>query len=270
MKYRGNYSIKDLRRDLDGGLGWAHTTESVANYMEIIASCIPTVREATIKGCFRHTSSQDKTDPKKVVTTSFFKSRGGKLATCHAHGDGTWSIAFTTLGQEELRKHDVAATGAELGVNVRVEIREDGLYHHGEMKNKPLACLSQVSLNNDEVHRMHHASDDRETELSVPDPKATSGAAVHKTNTTSEPYQTRADYKTTQRTYYHRGRSLLNEEQQNLAVELAKEGLTKKDERLIFQKLKALPWGEQEQILRQSKVIESKLQGSKTGDKPDE
>lgn len=38
MRYRGNYSIKDLRRDLDGGLGWAHSTESVAGYMEMIAS----------------------------------------------------------------------------------------------------------------------------------------------------------------------------------------------------------------------------------------
>ena len=213
------------------------------------------------RGCFRHTSSQDKADPKKVVTTSFFKSRGGKLATCHAHGDGTWSIAFTTLGQEELRKHDVAATGVELGVNVRVEIREDGLYHHGEMKNKPSACLGHVSLNNDEVHRVHHASDDKKTESSVPDPKATSGAALHETNTSSAPNQARVDYKATQRSYYHRGRSQLNEEQQNLAAELAKEGLTKKDERLIFQKLKTLPWEEQEQILRQSKVLKSKSQG---------
>lgn len=38
MRYRGGYTIKDLRRDLDGGLGWAHSTESVANYLETIAS----------------------------------------------------------------------------------------------------------------------------------------------------------------------------------------------------------------------------------------
>jgi hypothetical protein len=145
---------------------------------------------------------------------------------------------------------------------VRVEIREDGLYHHGEMKNKPSECLGHISLNNDEVHRIHHASDDRETELSVPGhPQATSGAALHETSTTSEPDQARVDYKATQRSYYHRGRSLLNDEQQNLAAELAKEGLTKKDERVIFQKLKALPWEEQEQLLRQSKVLKPESQG---------
>ncbi|ETS84655.1 hypothetical protein PFICI_02680 [Pestalotiopsis fici W106-1] len=247
MRYRGNYGIKDLRRDLDGGLGWAHTTES-----------IPTVREAKIKGSFRHTSSQDKTDPKKVVTTSFFKSRGGKLATCHAHGDGTWSIAFTSLGQEELGKHNVAAVGVELDVNVRVEIKEDGLYHHGEMKNKPSACRGHVSLNNDEAHRIHQASDEKETESTISGAKVIAVSSPSEKSGSYERNHTRADIKARPTSHYYRGRPQLSEEQQHLASELANEGLTKKDERLIFQRLKTLPWEEQERILQHSKVLKSK------------
>lgn len=53
MKYRGDYDIKDLRRDLDNGLGWAHSTESVAKYLETI---VPTAREAKIRCAFEASS----------------------------------------------------------------------------------------------------------------------------------------------------------------------------------------------------------------------
>lgn len=72
MKYRGDYDIKDLRRDLDNGLGWAHSTESVAKYLETIVrnqtvirrpkhrptleAQVPTAREAKIRCAFEASS----------------------------------------------------------------------------------------------------------------------------------------------------------------------------------------------------------------------
>ncbi|KAK6087699.1 thioesterase superfamily protein [Seiridium cupressi] len=254
MKYRGGYSIKDLRRDLDGGLGWAHSTESVANYLETIAN-------ADSAGSFRHTSSQDKTDPKKVVTTSFYKARGGKVATCHAHGDGTWSIAFTGLGQDELKKQGTDAINAsQLDVNIRAEVKADGLYHHGEMKNKPLACRGYVSLNNDEVHQVHHAGDQIEVVDSSPvqkiegktDPKAADLARK------AGPVGARS---ATQWFRYQQDRERLSPRQLQLASDLAKEGLSKKEERSLFQSLKAMPWDEQEQVLKRSKALKTQIEG---------
>ncbi|KAK9420745.1 hypothetical protein SUNI508_00836 [Seiridium unicorne] len=252
MKYRGGYSIKDLRRDLDGGLGWAHSTESVANYLETIA-----MREARIKGSFRHTSSQDKTDPKKVVTTSFYKARGGKVATCHAHGDGTWSIAFTGLGQDELKKQGTDAVNAsQLDANIRAEVKADGLYHHGEMKNKPLACRGYVSLNNDEVHRAHHPSDQTEVVDSSPIQKieGKTDAKAAGLARKAGPVDARS---ATQWFRYQQDRERLSPQQLQLASDLAKEGLSKKEERSLFQSLKAMPWDEQEQVLKRSKALKT-------------
>ncbi|KAH6652600.1 hypothetical protein BKA67DRAFT_646667, partial [Truncatella angustata] len=228
MKYRGGYNIKDLRNDLEGGLGWAHSTESVAHYLETV---IPTVLEAKIKGCFRHTSSQDKTDPKKVVTSSFYKSRGGKLATCHAHGDGTWSIAFTRLGKEELAKHaSETINSKQLDVHVRAEVKDDGLYHYGEMKNKPLACRGHISLNSDEAHRMHHLDDQAQVE--VIDTSTTIMTTVQtskkSSNVGSQDATGGARGAPTHWTHEQQIRNQLNTEQTQLATDLDRDGLTKK------------------------------------------
>ncbi|KAI4592665.1 hypothetical protein KJ359_010567 [Pestalotiopsis sp. 9143b] len=220
-------------------------------FLQIRKAPIPTVREAKI--------SQDKTDPKKVVTTSFYKARSGKLATCHAHGDGTWSIAFTGLGREELRKREASGGAADLvDVDVRVEVRDDILYHHGEMRNKPLACRGAVSMNSDEVHRVHHDNDDqRGAEFKTQEPKAISGLDSNKKTDNPEHQKAGDNHNPPRRAYYNRGRIQLSDTQQLLASELAREGLTKKEERAIFQQLKAMPWEEQERILQQSKSLKS-------------
>ncbi|KAK6223256.1 hypothetical protein LQW54_000373 [Pestalotiopsis sp. IQ-011] len=213
------------------------------------------------RGSFRHTSSQDKTDPKKVVTTSFYKARSGKLATCHAHGDGTWSIAFTGLGREELRKREASAGGAAdlVDVDVRVEVRDDILYHHGEMRNKPLACRGVVSMNSDEVHRVHHDNEEQGgAEPKTQELKAISGLGSNKKTNNPEHQKAGDNNSPPRRAYYNRGRIQLSETQQLLASELAREDLTKKEERAIFQQLKAMPWEGQERILQQSKLLKSR------------
>jgi hypothetical protein len=58
----------------------------------------------------RHTSSDDKYDLKKVVTTRFYSANGSKIATCHAHGDGTWNILFTDASKAQLAKMDLSPT----------------------------------------------------------------------------------------------------------------------------------------------------------------
>lgn len=213
------------------------------------------------RGSFRHTSSQDKTDPKKVVTTSFYKARSGKLATCHAHGDGTWSIAFTGLGREELRKREASGGGSAdlVDVDVRVEIRDDILYHHGEMRNKPLACRGLVSMNSDDVHRVHHGNEEQGgAEPKTQEPKAISGVDSNKKTNNPERQKAGNSHNPPHRAYYNRGRIQLSDTQQLLASELAKEGLAKKEERAIFQQLKAMPWEEQELILQQSKLLKTR------------
>ncbi|KAI1631117.1 hypothetical protein F4809DRAFT_193218 [Biscogniauxia mediterranea] len=284
MEYRGQYNIKDLRSD-SGALGWAHATESAGQYLQDI---IPSVCEAKIRGTSRHTSSEDKTDPKKVVTTSFYDREGRKIATCHAHGDGTWSIAFQKGGQAELRKRDPSASGSvddrpERKVAVLESVDSAGLViHHGEMIHKPRACRGVVAENNDEVHRAHRTSDyaaGRSTPrqaLVMPTHRSIHCGTEGQGGTALLP-NTNRDHNTGSeskkgtkskmdrlpraeplpRLPNGRGANLLDAEEQDLAAELARADLRAKEQRVLFSRLKALPWGQQERILEQSKALKA-------------
>ncbi|KAI0596161.1 hypothetical protein F4775DRAFT_565837 [Biscogniauxia sp. FL1348] len=287
MKYRGQYNIKDLRSD-SGALGWAHATESAGQYLQDI---IPSVCEAKIRGTYRHTSSEDKTDPKKVVTTSFYDHRGRKIATCHAHGDGTWSIAFQKDGQAELRKRDASAPAVgdhddrpELNVAVVESVSSAGLViHHGEMIHKPRACRGAVAENNDEVHRAHRASD-YAADRCVPPRQAsvmpahsmhrgaeaqgstaflpnanrdsTTGGSKRKKSASEMERLPRAE--PLPRLPSGGGAHLLDAEQQDLAAELARMDLRAREQRMLFSRLKALPWEQQERTLERSKALKTK------------
>lgn len=213
------------------------------------------------RGSYRHTSSQDKSDQKKVVTASFYRSDGEKIATSHAHGDGTWSIAFTPLGEEELGKqHSSGSTigDGQLGVVVRSEVVSGRLFHHGEMKCKPQACRGYISLNSDAVHRARHPqSVDDGVEAEVTEetrdgdgrrPDGTSLACQSTNRQPSAPILAQ----------YQRGRSRLTEEQEQLALGLATPHLSRKEERSLFQQLKEMSWEEQEQVLKHSNLLKSR------------
>jgi hypothetical protein len=190
-----------------------------------------------------------------VVTTSFYKLKGEKIATSHAHGDGTWSVAFTALGVEELGKQKSSAAivrDDELEVLVRTEVIAGRLFHHGEMKYKPQACRGDVSLNNDEVHRVHHdepgASEDEDG----------TGQEV-RGDGGGRPDIQKSAHQTANRpvsasvlTQYQHNRNLLHRDQEQLALSLAKPDLSRKEERALFQQLKAMPWEAQERILKHS------------------
>lgn len=189
------------------------------------------------------------------------------MATCHAHGDGSWSIAFTAEGQEELRNCEAAATDSpQLDVDVRSEIKGGFLYHHGEMKNKPQACQRYVALNNDDVHREHQADTDGQHDVRTklnsananargPDAKTMGNGSKSYAGRNGAPSVN--DLSPTPWSHSQRGRPPLAPEQTQLATDLARDGLTKKEERLLFAQLRAIPWEQQEQILKQSKLLKS-------------
>ena len=108
------------------------------------------------RGTYRHTSSEDKYDLKKVVTSRFYKSSGPKIASCHAHGDGTWSILFTEDRKAQLAKANLSSSVKNaLEVTVFQRVDENGnLFHYGEMINKPGVCRRPVPENNDEKHKL--------------------------------------------------------------------------------------------------------------------
>ncbi|KAI1866674.1 uncharacterized protein JN550_007527 [Neoarthrinium moseri] len=260
MLYRGDYSIKDLRRDLETGLGWAHSTESVARYLETIVN---ELSKLIPRGSYRHTSSQDKSDTKKVVTTSFYKYKGGKIATCHAHGDGTWSIAFTLLGEEELKKQqDLGSKTNEDQLEVLVNTERNGgqLIHHGEIKNKPQACRGHISLNNDEAHRTHKARPQKGGYVPEGPPavSSTGHRALEDHSSISDVAQPTSNSRAGGHlAYYQRSRDRLSLEQKHIASELAKDVLTRKEERDLFQRLKEMPREEQEQVMNLTKTFKS-------------
>jgi len=111
------------------------------------------------RGDWRHTSGGDKYDPKKVVTTEFKSAKRCTIATCHAHGDGTWNLLFTSTGKNCLSKMTLSPViEAALEVTVLQRIDEAGrVFHYGEMINKPDVCRRPISENNDERHRLKRA-----------------------------------------------------------------------------------------------------------------
>jgi hypothetical protein len=217
------------------------------------------------RGSYRHTSSQDKTDSKKVVTTSFYKSKNDKIATCHAHCDGTWNVLFTARGKTELQTLGASSTvneGRQLEVNVRSVEKFGQLFHYGEIIDKPQACRGYVSINEDDVHRMNQS--DPATEIgNIPIP-AGSSTANHpganylrgRTGDTmihnKQPRSRKSAVVPPVEDYQVRTR--LTDEQKQLASDLAKEAITRKEERDLFQKLKSLSWEEQEHVLKLSKA----------------
>ncbi|CAJ2502691.1 Uu.00g100850.m01.CDS01 [Anthostomella pinea] len=286
MEYRGQHSMKDLRAS--GALGWAHATESVGQYLQGI---IPSVCRARIKGLHRHTSSEDKTDPKKVVTTSFYDRRNLHVATCHAHGDGTWKLFFSSHGHDELQKLGLSAPDEgrpEPKVTVKESVTSCGhITHHGEMITKPRGCLATVAINNDEAHRL--SAQDSGTALRQPaanqkpqakmqrDPQIIPANTNHEPPNQSSPTRKNPSVnhilKTPNKEPLPFARDakthLLDTEQLQLASDLAKPDLKGKEQRALFQRLKSMPPDYQEQILERSKVIKSRASteaGTETDD----
>jgi hypothetical protein len=95
-----------------------------------------------------------------VITTKFYVAKGSQIATCHAHGDGTWNLLFSPAGKAELSKMKTSpATEAALEVAVFQRIDEGGrVFNYGEMLNKPEVCRQSVSENNDELHSLKQAA----------------------------------------------------------------------------------------------------------------
>ncbi|KAI1494180.1 hypothetical protein F5X96DRAFT_666057 [Biscogniauxia mediterranea] len=198
------------------------------------------------------------------VSVNTYKTLGRKIATCHAHSDGTWSIAFQKGGQAELRKRDPSALVSiddrpERKVAVLESVDSAGLVvHHGEMIHKPRACRGVVAENNDEVHRAHRTSDSTAAECSTPRQALVmpTRRSIHR----GTEGQGGTDY---------RGPSpcpgfptegvanLLDAKQQDLAAELARVDLRAKEQRVLFSRLKALPWRQQERILERSKALKA-------------
>jgi hypothetical protein len=195
------------------------------------------------------------------------------MASCHAHGDGTWNILFTGAGKAQLAKMDLStALEDALEVTVFQRIDKDGrLFHYGEMINKPDACRRPAPENNDERHRLKQAEIEELNQRALTElfPRRTprteevatdgghnskSGPRLTSAITTSRPDVGKPRY-----SRYNRDDSLTLDHQQ-LAIELAKGGLTGKEQRSLFQKLKLLPLEQQELILERSKSL--KLQNA--------
>ncbi len=72
-----------------------------------------------------------------MITTRFYAANGSKIATCHAHGDGTWNLLFSLAGKAELAKMKISpATEAALEVTIFQRIDEGGrVFHYGELLN---------------------------------------------------------------------------------------------------------------------------------------
>jgi hypothetical protein len=226
------------------------------------------------RGHHRHTSSDDKYDLKKVVTTRFYSTNGSKIATCHAHGDGTWNILFTEAGKTQLAKMDLSPTTEEaLDVTVFQRIDEGGkLFHYGEMINKPDVCRRPITENNDERHRLKQAEPGEvnkrtSTELfptRIPRTEEVTAdgddnSRSRKPRNESAITTSRSDVGNPRYSQYNRDYSLTLGQQQ-LAGELAEGGLTGKEQRSLFQKLKSMPLEQQELILERSKLL--KLQNT--------
>jgi hypothetical protein len=222
------------------------------------------------RGNWRHTSSDDKYDLKKVVTTRFYSANGSKIATCHAHGDGTWNILFTLVGKAQLSKIKFSPTmNANLEVTVLQRIDERGrVLHYGEMINKPDVCRRPISENNDELHRLKQAELEemsmrgftelfpRKIQPTGEVPTASGGDhGGPETQTSSNTPVSRSDVRKGWQSRYGGEDDLLTPEQDEIAAGLSKEELTGKEQRSLFQKMKGMPLDQQELILQRSKVL---------------
>jgi hypothetical protein len=204
------------------------------------------------------------------VTTSFFSSKG-KIGTCHAHGDGTWNLVFTPLGKKELEKADASSTPGgkpQLEVTVRSVDRSGCIYHYGEIINKPQACRGFVTLNNDEVHRMHQLNGAIEGgDYSISASSSTNnivqsttkfeikpaGVSNEATEAPANPPRSRNQFVP----HYRSRDQQLSTEHEQIALELAREAITRKEERTVFGRLKDMQWEEQERILERFKAIKA-------------
>jgi hypothetical protein len=222
------------------------------------------------RGNWRHTSSEDKCDLKKVVTTRFYSANGSKIATCHAHGDGTWNILFTLASKAQLSKIKFSPTmDAKLEVTVLQRIDGRGrVFHYGEMINKPDVCRRPISENNDELHRLKQAELEEMSmrgftelfprKIRPTEEVTTANDGNHggpETQTSSTTPASRPDARKGRQSRYSREDGLLTPEQEEIAAGLSKEGLTGKEQRSLFQKMKAMPLDQQELILQRSKVL---------------
>jgi len=223
------------------------------------------------RGDWRHTSGGDKYDLKKVITTRFKSGKGTTIATCHAHGDGTWSLLFSTAGKAHLSKMNISSTIEDsLEATVLQRIDDEGrVFHYGEMIKKPEVCQRPISENNDERHRLKQAEIkelDRKgfTQL-FPRPirsvePATEGS---KTAEASEPQMAsvtsaaRIDTRKPWMKQYGKGDDLLTPDQEQLAVDLSRENLTGKDQRALFREMKAMPLDQQQLIMERSKALKT-------------
>jgi len=165
-----------------------------------------------------------------------------------------------------------AAMEDALEVTVHQRIDSEGqVFHYGEMIKKPDACRRPVSENNDKRHRLKQA------ELEIMDmtgftqlfqrpiPPARSS---EENDQTSEPQMasTSAGQADTRRPWmarYTKDDNLLTLDQEQIAADLARDGLTGKEQRVLFQKMKAMPLDQQQSILERSKVLKSTVEGEK-------
>ena len=225
------------------------------------------------RGDWRHTSSDDKYDLKKVITTRFRTGRGTTIATCHAHGDGTWNLLFSHAGKAHLSKMNISlAMEATLEVTVHQRIDDQGkVFHYGEMIKKPDVCRRPVSENNDERHRLKQAeleaidkkgftqlfprtippTESSEENGQTSDPRMASTSAANQD--ASRPWMAR----------YIKNDNLLPLDQEQLAVDLSKETLTGKEQRALFQKMRAMPSDQQQLILERSKLLKMVVERGK-------
>jgi hypothetical protein len=224
------------------------------------------------RGDHRHTSSDDKYDLKKVVTSRFYSRDKSPIGTCHAHGDGTWNILLSPYGKVLLSKKNLSSEiEKELEVKVLQRIDERGrIFHYGEMLNKPDVCRRPVSENNDEQHRLKRAELERTAgkgltelfsgriqreEVAMPEGDKNLGAP----GPGSAPItpSNRASPQRPQQSRYSRDDDLLTTDQEQLAADLAREDLTGKERRMLFQKMKVMPMDKQGMILERSKGLKS-------------
>jgi len=214
-----------------------------------------------MRASYRHTSSDDKYDVKKVVSSRFYTASGQKIASCHAHGDGTWSLLFSSGGRGLISNEQLTPEiEARLEVNVlQRKDRTGKLFQYGEMIKKPDVCRRPVSENNDEKHRL------RQLEVEV----LNSGQLTEVVSRKKEdiaadgsrgPRQTAAGVLKNERPRNLRpqGDGSLTFEQEDLARKLAAEGLAGKEQRSLFRLLKTMSLEEQELILEKSRVLKAR------------
>jgi hypothetical protein len=160
-----------------------------------------------------------------------------------------------------------------LEVTVFQRIDEGGkLFHCGEMINKPDVCRRPTTENNDERHRLKQGELEEVNKRPLTElfptriPRAEDVTTDEDDNSRSRKPRnastittSRSDVRSPRYSRYNRDDSLTPGQQQ-LAGELAGEGLTGKEQRSLFQKLKSMPLEQQELILERSKLL--KLQNT--------